>query len=368
MNDAKVSQLLTRAHREVDEGLLPSCQVALAIDGKVVVAETIGDATPATRYPIFSSTKAFVAGAVWVLIGEGKVDIGKRVADYIPEFASNGKDDITVEQVMLHTSGFPHAPMDFVAGATSEGRTRNFAKWQLNWEPGTSYEYHATSAHWVLAEIIERVTGIDFRDVVEQRITRPAGIDTRVLGVTRDQQDGIATLVNVGEPPTPDELEAALGVRELPVTEVTPDALISFNSPEVREVGVPGGGGIMTAADLATYYQALLLNPGGMFDGDVLRDATTNVRSMVPERWFKVPASRALGVVVAGEDGRGNLRGFGRTGSPRMFGHGGAGGQIAWADPDTGLSFGYTTNGLDQHTLRQARRGVALSSIAAECA
>ena len=368
LNKDKVDQLLTRAQREVNDGLLPSCQVALAIDGTVEVFETFGNETSESRYAIFSSTKAFVAGAVWILIGEGKVDVGKRVADYIPEFATNGKDDITVEQVMLHTSGFPHAPMDFVAGATSEGRTRNFAKWKLNWDPGTSYEYHATSAHWVLAEIIERVTGEDFRNFVEARVTRPAGITKRVLGVPRDQQDGIATLTNVGEPPTKEELMAALGIESMPVTEVTPDALISFNQPEVREVGVPGGGGVMTAADLATYYQALLLNPGRIWDTEVLRDATGNVRSMVPDRWFGLPASRALGVVVSGEDGRGNMRGFGKTGSPRMFGHGGAGGQIAWADPDSGLSFGYTTNGLDQHTLRQARRGVALSSIAAECA
>jgi CubicO group peptidase (beta-lactamase class C family) len=364
----KVDQLLTRAQREVNEGLVPSCQVALAIDGNVEVFETFGNETNATRYPIFSSTKAFVAGAIWILIGEGKVDIGKRVADYIPEFASNGKEDITVEQVMLHTSGFPHAPMDFVAGATSEGRTKNFAKWRLNWEPGTSFEYHATSAHWVLAEIIERVTGDDFRDFVEQRVTRPSGITRRVLGIPRDEQGDIATLVNVGEPPTKEELLAALGIESLPVTEVTPEALISFNQPEVREVGVPGGGGVMTAAELATYYQALLLNPGSIWDPEVLRDATGTVRSMVADRFSGLPASRALGVVVAGDDGLGNLRGFGKTGSPRMFGHGGAGGQIAWADPDTGLSFAYTTNGLDQHVIRQGRRGVALSSIAADCA
>jgi CubicO group peptidase (beta-lactamase class C family) len=73
-------------------------------------------------------------------------------------------------------------------------------------------------------------------------------------------------------------------------------------------------------------------------------------------------------VVIAGDDGRGNERGFGKTGSPRSFGHGGAGGQIAWADPDSGLSFAYTTNGLDQHAVRQWRRGSALSSIAAGCA
>lgn len=361
----KVDQLLTRAQREVDDGLLPSCQVALAIDGKVEVFETFGEATNETRYAIFSSTKAFVAGAVWVLIGEGKVDPGKRVADYIPEFASNGKEDITVEQVMLHTSGFPHAPMDFVAGATSESRSAVFAKWKLNWEPGSSYEYHATSAHWVLAEIIDRVTGGDFRDLVEERITRPAGITRRVLGAPADEARTVAFMTSVGEPATPDELEAALGVRELPVTEVTHDALLMFNNAAVREVGSPGAAGTMTAAELALFYQALLHDPAGVWKPEILKDATGRVRNRKPDRWTRVPANRGLGVIIAGDDGKANLRGFGHTGSRHTFGHNGAGGQVAWADPESGLSFVYLTNGLDQHILREGRRSISLSSHAA---
>jgi CubicO group peptidase (beta-lactamase class C family) len=75
-----------------------------------------------------------------------------------------------------------------------------------------------------------------------------------------------------------------------------------------------------------------------------------------------------LGVVVAGDDGKSNLRGMGHTVSPRAFGHNGAGGQIAWADPDTGVSFCYLTNGLDQHVLREARRTSGIASKAAVCA
>jgi len=63
-----------------------------------------------------------------------------------------------------------------------------------------------------------------------------------------------------------------------------------------------------------------------------------------------------------------NYRGFGKTNSALAFGHGGAGGQIGWADPATGISIGYTTNGFDRNDLRQARRGVAISSLAAVCA
>ena len=77
-----------------------------------------------------------------------------------------------------------------------------------------------------------------------------------------------------------------------------------------------------------------------------------------------VPACRTLGLVRAGETDP-HLRGFGRTVSARAFGHGGAGGQVAWADPDTGLSFAYLTGGHDRHQVRQPRRVTALSSLAA---
>src|SRR3954453_10004309 len=116
LDKAAIDGLIARAKREVDDGLLPSAQVALAYEGELVLFETFGDATDDTRYVVFSATKAFVAGAMWALIGDGVVDVAKRVADYVPEFGSNGKDTITVEQVMLHTSGFPHAPLAVVQG------------------------------------------------------------------------------------------------------------------------------------------------------------------------------------------------------------------------------------------------------------
>ena len=71
IDKSKVDALLARARREVDDGLLPSCQVALALDGELVAFETFGDATPDTRYAVFSATKALVAAAVWALIGDG---------------------------------------------------------------------------------------------------------------------------------------------------------------------------------------------------------------------------------------------------------------------------------------------------------
>ena len=366
INRNAVTAMLDRARREVDDGMLPSVQVALGHEGEIVAEEVFGDATIDTRYPVFSCTKAFVAAAVWALIGDGLIDVSRRVAEIIPEFASNGKEGITIEQVMLHTAGFPHAPMRTLVGSTAPARRERFAMWRLNWEPGSSFEYHATSAHWVLADLIERVTGQDFRDVVEQRVTQPNGLP-RVLGIASAQQQGIATLAIIGEPATAEELRALLGVDSLPVTEVTADALLAFNDPDQRAVGVPGGGGLMRARDLALFYQALLHNTAGAWSPAVLADATGHVRSRVPDRYTKVPANRSLGLVLAGDDGFSHIRGMGRTVSPRTFGHNGAGGQLAWADPVTGLSLGYCTNGLDQNVVREARRGTSISSLAGVC-
>jgi CubicO group peptidase (beta-lactamase class C family) len=356
----------TRVQQNLDDGTLPSCQYAFARDGQLAVYETVGAAAPDSRYVIFSATKAVVAGAVWILIGEGEIDVSRRVAEMIPEFGSNGKDTITIEQVMLHTSGFPRAPFNPLDWDDRDKRLARFAKWRTNWEPGTRYEYHPTSAHWVLAELIERATGGDFRPFIRSRIIEPLGITGFELGVPPQDGGDINALVATGAPASPDEIKALLGISELPVTEVTLDALLNFNQPKVRAVGVPGGGGVSTAADLALYYQALLHDPSGIWKPAVLADVTSQVRNSLPD-WMGTPANRTRGLILAGDDGRSGARGMGKTVSPRTFGHNGAGGQIAWADPETGLSFCYLTNGLDQHQLREWRRTTAIASRAGNC-
>lgn len=363
----RINRLLERSRREIDDGLLPACQIALAYEGELVAFETYGEATCDHRFAIFSATKPLVASVIWMLLAEGDLAVDAPVAEIVPEFGSNGKEHITLEQVMLHTSGFPHAPLGPPAWSTREERLSAFARWRLNWEPGTRYEYHATSAHWVLAEVIERVTGRDFRDVVEERVTAPLGLG-RLLGLPPSDHADIVDLVAVGEVATPDELEAVFGVRELPQSEVNEDVLLYFNRPDVRELGVPGGGGYARAADLALFHQAILHNPGGLWDDAILDDARTRVRNRLPDPLMKVPANRTLGLVCAGDDGKSHLRGFGRSVSARAIGHNGAGGQLAWVDPESGLSIGYVTNGLDRHEIRQPRRGTSLSSLAAECA
>ena len=357
-----VSALVERARRDVDSGLLPAAQLALAFEGEIVVSEALGNCTPDTRFHMYSAVKPSGALTAMELAAEGLFDIAAPVSDVLPSFGGNGKGAITVSQVLLHAGGFPYAPLGRTEATDRAARLAAYAGWRTDWEPGNRFEYHPLSAHWVLADIVTEVTGRPHTDVIAERVMEPAGC-SRWLGIGVDEQDGVADVVPVGSEPTPDEL-AALGLDGLPGG-VGEQALMAFNRPWVRSAGVPGAGGIASAADMALWYQAVLHNTGGFLHPEVRRDAVV-VRQNHPD-WTGTPANRSHAFVLAGSDGKAGMRGHGRGASPGAFGHGGAKGQIGWSDPASGISFAYLTNGLDRNELAAARRRVALSTRALAC-
>jgi CubicO group peptidase (beta-lactamase class C family) len=344
-----LDELLDGAGQLVADGHTPACQLAVARDGELLAFETFGAADERSRFCVFSATKPIVASMMWLLIADGLVDVRVPVADVVPEFAANGKDAVTIEQVMLHTSGFPNAVMDPLDGADPTRRRAQLAEWTLEWEPATRFEYHGLSAHWVLADIIERATGVDYRDAIEQRVCAPLGLP-RVLGIPPADQDDVVDGVPVDLTPE----DAAIQAR--------------YNEPAVRAAGIPGGGGLMTAATMARFYQALLHDPGGLWDAAVLTDAKTNVRCTFADPIMNVSANRTLGLVLAGEDGLHQFRYalFGAACSPGAFGHAGAFSQVAWADPATGVSFAFVKNGLCSDLFADAVRVLALCDVASK--
>lgn len=369
VDSERLEALFSRAKRDVDEGILPSAQVAVARKGKLAAVRTFGSAvqggreqpaTERTLYCIYSSTKGVLSVASWILMEEGLLRLDERVADIIPEFGTHGKEAITVEQLVTHTGGFPYAPLGPDRWSDRDARLEAFGRWHLTWEPGSRFEYHATSAHWVIAEIIERRTQTDFRDFIRERVTGPLGLDELFVGLPPEQDARVAEVRQMVPPVEP---PGGWG-------EVTPEALMLFNQPQQRRVGVPGGGGIAGAAELAMLYQPLI-NGGETADGKRFLKAETIARATTVltadhhrDPIMKVPVNRAVGVVIAGDDGNSHLRGLGRTVSARAFGHGGAGGQVAFGDPRTGISVGYCTNGFADW-LVAARRVTAIASLAA---
>ena len=334
-SDIDVSALRAAAEQEITDGLA-ACQVAVAREGEVVYFESFGTADDETRFGVASATKPIVASATWHLIGEGLLDLDRRVVDYVPEFGTHGKDVVTVEQVYLMTCGFPTAPMEATEGADPARRRARFAEWELEYEPGTQYVYHGGSAHWVLAELIQRLGGMDFRDYVEERVTRPLGLP-RLLGIPREEQTNIAQFSLPSQP------------------ETRP----GFDRAAMIEAGVPGGGGVMTAATLARFYQGVLHNPNGLWKPDVLADATTNIRCTLPDPLMGLPANRTIGVVIG--------NGFGTTWgkSPTAYGWPGAGGQVGFAEPATGISFSFLQSG-DPDQMNVFVRAIKLSELALE--
>ena len=369
LNVEKVEALLQRAGKEVDDGLLPAAQLAIAREGEVVLQQSYGSAQDDSLICVFSATKAITSAAAWLLFQQGELAEEERVADVVPEFATKDKDYVTVGQLFSHTAGFPHAPFAPLDWDDKDKRYARFAKWWLNWDPGSRFEYHASSSMWIIAEIIERRSGETYRDFVRSQVIEPLQLQDLYVGLPTPQNPRALPCVYVGEAMTPQEYKD-LGMRVPPETEVTESAILSFNTPEVRAVGVPGGGAFATASAMTLFYQALLhggnshASPWSM---QTLLDARRVRSGDFTDLLFKKPANRALGLIISGDKSR-NFRGFGKTNSPEAFGHNGAGGQLVWADPATGISFAYLTPGHDRNPVRQGSRGVAISSLAAVCA
>lgn len=133
--------------QEVETGAVDACQVAVARNGRLAGMATFGRtpggaaATDTTLFSIFSCTKLTVAIAMWQLLEEGRVQLTDTVAQHVPGFGANGKDGVTILQLLTFTCGFPSPPTPDDAMATSAERRAAFAEWELDWAPGSQWAY-----------------------------------------------------------------------------------------------------------------------------------------------------------------------------------------------------------------------------------
>ncbi|KRD05750.1 serine hydrolase [Mycobacterium sp. Root265] len=353
----RIALVMDRVRLEIDAGTLPSAQVAFNVAGHEYAFESFGDADTSTRYVLQSAGRPVVAGVVWKLISDGLLDITRTVASYIPEFGTNGKDSVTVEQVLTHVGGFPLAPLAYPAMLSRPERLAAFAKWRLTAAPGSELQFHLTSAAWVIGELCQRVTGRPIDQYLADELTGPLGLPTIEIGPSLEDQGDVAPFVRTGDDDG---------------GEVNPWGPWYLSRPEILAAGEPSHSMVATASDLAGWYQGLM--GSSLWRRDVVADAL-RVRVTLPvvgERGGtrSVPGNVALFVLVAGDDGL--SRGFLPTAcSPVTFGHGGAPSQIGFADPETGLSFAFLTNGYPASGYEQSRAGlnriINIANMAADC-
>jgi CubicO group peptidase (beta-lactamase class C family) len=327
----RLALFLQRVRLEVEAGALPSAQAAVACNGRLVAFETYGDSSPEKRYILQSVGRTVVAAAVWKVMSDGLLDVAERVADIVPEFATNGKEVVTIGQVLTHTAGFPFAPLGYPKMLNREKRLQTFARWRLDWEPGSRLQFHLTGAAWVIAEVVERKTGMPFAEYLRTAIVEPLGLG--LLLPVPAERFGSDLAVPVAIDRTSDD------------EEVDPWGPWYLANPEVLAAGEPSHSIAGTAADVALLFQALVHS--GLWAPEVIAEATRIHVSDKPwgEKMYggsDEVANVALFCTVSGEIGG---PGTPRTGSPATFGNGGAPCQLGFMDPEAGTSFAFLTNG-----------------------
>ncbi|MCW2749110.1 MAG: hypothetical protein JWR83_220 [Aeromicrobium sp.] len=330
VDDAAVERLSDHVRSAVDSGLIPGAQVAVAAEGRLVLNEAYGDLTTTIRCVLQSTGRPVVAAVVWQLLDRGLVRLDELVADIIPEFDSNGKNAVTVEHILTHRAGFPFAPLGYPKMLDRHDRLAAFGRWKLDYEPGTRLQFHLTSAAWVIAEIVERRAGMPIGEYISSQFSDPLDL-TLQLGVPVEDQGSVAAMM-VTDRVSDDQ-------------EVDPWGPWYLSRPEVLAAGEPSHSLVGSAADLALFYQAA--NGGLICSEETLAEATRIRFTEVPagEQLYggsEIPVSMGLFVTVAGAHG-GNW--MPTAGSPRTWGHGGAAYQLAFIDPETGISMACLSNG-----------------------
>jgi CubicO group peptidase (beta-lactamase class C family) len=350
----RLDVLLRRVQLAVDHGPLPSAQVAVARHGRLVASQTWGEAGPETRYITQSVGRTVIAGVVWKLLGEGQLDTSERVADIVPEFGANGKDAVTVEQVLTHTAGFPLAPLGYPKMLDRAQRLAAFARWRLDSPPGSRFQFHLTSAGWLIAEIVERRTGRPLSAYLRDEITGPLGLNSIELGVSVERQAATVAPMTATDRTSEDQ-------------QVDPWGPWYLADPAILAAGDPSHAVVATAADIALYLQALEYS--GLWKAQAVADGARMRFARQPEGEHGSGDGRRTGmglfVTVAGPDAGSWLP---STGSPATFGNAGAAYQLGFLDPVTGVSFALLCNGFPLAGYDHSRRGRALLTNVANLA
>jgi len=332
----------------------------------------------------YSTTKGVASTLLHILVDRGLTDYDEPVASHWPEFAQAGKERITVRQLLSHQAGLydirrivddAHRMLDW------DYMTRALAAATPVHPPGAGHGYHGLTFGWLVGELIQRLTGRTFRDVLAAEIAEPLGLDGLYCGVPPEALSRRARLVGEGlhkggtplvwAKRTAKALNRGFAWARIPIdlrnaaAALLPPGIerVDFNSEALVSVPIPSANGLFTARSLARLY-ALLAN-GGELDGvRLLSERTVRKASTVQSRrrdrvvpfplhwrlgFHRAPVARPL---------------------PNAFGHAGYGGSGAWADPDRRLAVALVLNsgvGTPFGDVRIVRVGNAAVRCAERC-
>ena len=361
------------------------CSVAVVHRGRPVVDLVAGwvDADRSVEYSaenlqiVFSTTKGIAAVALAMCVERGLVNYGERVAHYWPEFASHGKDKVTVAQLVSHRAGLytidERLSLEEVLDDVRIARV--LADTKPRWEPGTAHGYHALTYGWLVGELVRRVDGRDIGRFVNEEIAGPLGVELHI-GLPDRLHHRVARLMQEKKKSSGAESAEAKAAREFIERMLGPDTpggqALSlsgmwtgeglFNRPEVLRAQIPAAGAATNARSLATMYAALQrpMNGVRLVSDETLAAATTNqTPPNEGDKCLIMPTVFSMGFMMHSV--------FTQFAGPGSFGHPGFGGSVAFLQPQRDLAFAYAMNTLAAN-LAGDSRAQALITAAVRCA
>ncbi|OHX51003.1 serine hydrolase [Cytobacillus oceanisediminis] len=267
----------------ISEGVMPGAVTFVARRGHIVKQDAYGysyrytddkfteaqnpiEMTEDTIFDLASISKIFTTTAAMILYDDGRFQLDDPVAKYIPEFAENGKENVTIRQLMTHTSGFTAWIPLYSQGSSRDDRMQIVFKHPLANEPGEAYTYSDLNMI-TLGAIIERLSGQSLDEFVKKRITNPLGMKDTMYNPAESLKHRIAAT----------EYQPAIG-RGLVWGEVHDENAWSLN-------GVAGHAGVFsTASDLAKLAH-MYVNDGRYGGKRILKEETVKmlIQNQIPQ-------------------------------------------------------------------------------------
>lgn len=380
LSRSDVALLWARIEAQYRSGLHPAISAVLRRRGRVVLNRTIGHArgdspgnarpmkvlaSPDTPICLFSGSKAITAILVHKLAETGAIRLDRPVADYLPEFAANGKAGITVRQMLAHRGGIPALPArdpwpeaiyDFdamVRALCAAPPTR----------PGRGPSYHALSGGFILGEVLRRVTGRELPELLREWLAAPLGCRHLTFGLPAAQRMHAAENAFTG--PT---LWTPVHVIMNRMLQAPLDqASAASNQERWLSAVIPAANIYATADETCRVYQMLL--DGGVWQGQrILRDDTVcelvrPLGGMRVDRTLMLPLRWSSGLMLGSR-----FPNFFGVRNARAYGHLGLVSCLGWADPARDIAVTILTTGkpfLPAGLRQQFATAMAINSVCA---
>ena len=299
-----------------------------------------------TLVNVYSTTKGMGSLAMAILADEGKIDYNAKVVDYWPEFGAEGKEKITVAQLLSHQAG--------LCGLSRKVTVEDLYDWDKmvtwlaaekpHWEPGKGCGYHAVMWGYFPGELIKRITGKTLGTYFKEKVTDPLHADF-FIGLPDSEMHRVGNIIGPNRARVPmTQVESPADMPALyPIALLNPNIrpYKDASSPAWRKAEIAAANGQANARGIARIY-GMLAN-GGEIDGirilsqqaieiatiEEVDDSRPNLVTGRPMRF-----ARGFSLNVDGVYGK----------NPNAFGHAGAGGSLGFADPAANIGFGYTMN------------------------